>query len=100
VAESHDSLARERSNWRYVVRSNSEQVLAEIPKNDRECLRVSRSVFNGHEGVNICIWLRGGEADEWMPTNKGVWIGREYAPEVVEALTQAIKIGARHERRE
>ncbi len=78
---------------------NREEVIAEIPKNSRECFRVSRSVFNGHVGVNFRIWFREGDEGEWMPTKRGVWIGKEYVPEVTEALIRAVETDAEKEER-
>ena len=40
------------------VSNNSSELIAEIPKNSREVIRVERSLFHGPTLANVRVWFR------------------------------------------
>lgn len=63
-------------------------VVAEIPKNAREVLRVTSREFNGYDLIDVRTWYYATH-DELRPTNKGVTFRKELLPDVLEALGTA-----------
>jgi hypothetical protein len=63
-------------------------VLAEIQRNQREVIRVTRRLFAGHQIVDLRNWYRAGDG-ELRPTSKGIAFRLDLLPEVLEALTIA-----------
>ena len=69
----------------------TEQLLAEVEKNDREVIRVQRTSFKGIDLVDARVWtvpaIPGGES---KPTRKGLTLRPETWAELTEALRQAL----------
>lgn len=63
-------------------------IIAEIPKNRREVIRVECSEYQGHKLANVRVWFRT-EDDELRPSKKGVSIKLQHAEEVAKALLEA-----------
>lgn len=63
-------------------------VLADIPKNARETIRVVRDQYQGHELVHIRVWFSEGDG-ELKPTKKGLAFRTDQLPQVIEALQKA-----------
>lgn len=64
---------------------DAERLLATIPKNRREEIRITRSAFNGHEFVQLRVWFRADDG-EMRPGKAGISIRPNQVDEVVEAL--------------
>ena len=66
----------------------SEQLLAEVPKNTREIIRIQRTTFKGIDLLDARVWtvpaIPGGES---KPTRKGLSL----RPETWAALTAALR---------
>ena len=67
-------------------------VIAQIPKNSREVIRVVRDQYEGHELVHVRIWYSDG--DELKPTKKGLAFRLGQLPQVIEALQKAQGVAA------
>lgn len=65
-----------------------DRVVAEIPKNKRETLRVSLSNYNGQDLISIRVWF---EADDghMRPSSKGLSCRVKMLPDIIEALAKA-----------
>jgi len=63
----------------------AEIVLAEMPKNAAETIRILATEFNGHELADIRVWAKQGTT----PTKKGLVIRRAQIPGLIEALRAA-----------
>ena len=63
-------------------------VLAELPRNDREVIRVAVSSFRGYRYADIRLWYRLTTDDDYRP-GKGATVRPEMIPAVVDALNRA-----------
>ncbi len=63
----------------------ADTLIASIPKNAREEIRVSLSEFNGHDLANLRVWFDAGDGD-MRPGNKGLAFKINKLPEVIQAL--------------
>ncbi|MBL4768235.1 MAG: transcriptional coactivator p15/PC4 family protein [Rhodobacteraceae bacterium] len=63
-------------------------VLAQIPKNSREEIRVSRDEFNGHDLINLRVYYK---ADDGVmrPGKQGLAFKVEILPDILDALSKA-----------
>lgn len=71
------------------------EIVAEIPKNSRECYRVVRRVYKGYPLVDIRVWFDDATTGELRPSGKGVTIKLEVLPEIVAALSGLVEGGLR-----
>lgn len=62
-------------------------MIAAIPKNAREEIRVSVDDFQGHRLCNVRVWYR--EGDELRPGKQGIALRLDLLPQLVEALRRA-----------
>ena len=69
---------------------SSEIIFREIPKNQSEIIRISRSEHNGHLGINVRVWYLDTKTEAYLPTKKGIWIPIKHVPDVLEAVTGAL----------
>jgi hypothetical protein len=58
----------------------------EFPKNTRETVRVTPSIYEGHDLINIRVYAKNREG-ETVPTPKGLSINVDTVPELLESLT-------------
>lgn len=65
----------------------ADTLIASIPKNAREEIRVSLSEFNGHDLANLRVWFDAGDGEQ-RPGNKGLAFKLDKLPAVIEALQQ------------
>jgi len=63
----------------------SEHVIATIPKNVREHLRVGIGEFKGHQLFSVRVWADKGDGTS-VPTPKGITCAVTLLPAVIEAL--------------
>jgi len=69
-------------------------MVAEIPKNSREVLRVSRTTFKGHDLLDVRVfYLDPTGVDEPKPTKKGLTLSlntwAELLPVIQDAVTES-----------
>lgn len=67
----------------------SDTIVATIPKNAREEIRVILNEFNGHKLLNIRIFVNVDDRPDRRPTAKGLTIKRHLLPALMEALAKA-----------
>jgi len=72
--------------------SSGDEIIAEIPKNQREVYRVVRRSFKGYKLVDVRVWFDDSETGDLRP-GKGVSIKAELLPDVVKALAGLIEGG-------
>ena len=58
----------------------------QIQKNARAVLRVTPSIFEGHELINIRVYAPNKETGEFVPTRQGVALNIDLIPELIQAL--------------
>lgn len=63
-------------------------LIAEIPKNSLERIRVSIDEYKGHKLIDCRVHYQDGQG-EWRPTKKGIALNAETILEVIEALQKA-----------
>ena len=61
------------------------QVIATIPKNASEVVKVELTEFNGHDLVGIRVWTK----DTDRPTQKGITVTVAMLPAILAALATA-----------
>ncbi|MCJ2060107.1 transcriptional coactivator p15/PC4 family protein [Methylobacterium sp. J-048] len=70
-------------------------LIATVTKNNTEEVRVSLTTFNGFNLVDIRTFARLiGAGGEPMPTKRGICLGRDRLPDLIQALIQAQEGGA------
>jgi hypothetical protein len=62
----------------------------EIPKNNREMIRVSPTIYEGHELVDIRVYARNRETGEFVATKKGIALNVDTVPELIDLLIWAL----------
>ena len=68
----------------------ADKIIAEIAKNSAEVIRVSRSVFHGHDLVDCRVYaLDSTGVDEPRPTKKGLSLRPETWLELLPAIREA-----------
>jgi len=65
-------------------------VIGEIPKNNREDIRVMLSHFKGHDLVGARIWFKTKDGES-RPSNKGITVNVKVLPELIGLLEEAEK---------
>ena len=68
-------------------------VVATIPKNAREEIRVALTEFKGHRRIAVRVWAR--TADGAVPTRQGFAVAVERCPELIAGLGEALKTAER-----
>ena len=66
-----------------------EKLVATIPKNAREDIRVSLDEYKGHDLLTLWVWTKGDSVTEPCPTKKGVAFQVDLLPDVLQALKEA-----------
>jgi hypothetical protein len=62
----------------------------EFAKNSREMVRVTPSIYEGHELIDIRVYAKSRETGEITPTRKGVALNVDTIPELIDALVWAL----------
>jgi Transcriptional Coactivator p15 (PC4) len=65
-------------------------VVGEIPKNNREDIRVTLSNFKGHDLVGARIWFKTKDGES-RPSSKGITVNVRVLPELIGLLEEAEK---------
>lgn len=63
-------------------------LIASIPKNSREELRISRSDFRGHVLATLRVWYQPDDDNEMRPGKQGVAFKIDKLPAVIDALNK------------
>lgn len=64
------------------------RIIVDIPKNERETLRVEFDEYNGHQLIAARVWYRDGDG-ELKPTKKGLSTAVKHLPALRQALEEA-----------
>ncbi|WP_037914849.1 transcriptional coactivator p15/PC4 family protein [Sulfitobacter sp. 20_GPM-1509m] len=67
--------------------------MADIVKNGREIIRVTRDDFKGHDMVNVRVFFDAGDG-EMKPGKQGVAFRAALLPDVLNALSQCAEVEA------
>lgn len=65
------------------------RVIAEIPKNAREAIRVSLSEFQGQAVLDCRVWFQPVDG-EMRPGPKGLTVAIRHLPHLADALAKAV----------
>jgi hypothetical protein len=65
------------------------RIIAEIPKNAREMIRVSLGEFHGRAVLDCRIWYQPGDGD-MRPGSKGLTVAIRHLPQLADALAKAV----------
>jgi Transcriptional Coactivator p15 (PC4) len=68
---------------------NTDKLVAEIPKNPRESIRVTLAEIYGKEILSIRVWFKA-EDGGWRPGKSGIAFRLDLLPAVAEALALAV----------
>ncbi len=68
----------------------SEHIIATIPKNAREHLRVGLGDFKGHQLFSVRVWADKGDGSS-VPTPKGITCAVALLPATIEALQATLE---------
>ena len=63
------------------------KIIATIPKNARESVKIELTEFKGHDLVDLRVYADNGA--KLVPTRKGITVGVNMLPSLVAALTEA-----------
>lgn len=63
------------------------KVIATLPRNDREEIRIALSSFKGKARCDVRVWYLAG--DEYRPGRQGISLPIEQLPEILSALRGA-----------
>lgn len=72
-----------------MAEARDEILVATVPRNTREVIRVTRETYQGHDLVQARVWYRN-EAGELCP-GKGISMKAHLASDVADALSRAVK---------
>jgi hypothetical protein len=64
-------------------------VVATIPKNGREEIRVVLTTYKGHDLVDLRVFVEAEGKAERIPTRKGITFKRELLAQVADAMVEA-----------
>jgi hypothetical protein len=62
----------------------------EFPKNSRETIRVTPTIYEGHDLIDIRVYAPNYETKEMGPTKKGISLNVDTVPELLDALLWAL----------
>jgi len=68
----------------------TETIVATIPKNSREYVRVGLGSFKGYELFSIRVWIQKDDGTH-IPTQKGITCSVALLPPVIEALQSTLE---------
>lgn len=68
-----------------------ESVIATIPKNSREHIRIGLNEFKGHNLFSVRVWVSKAAGAAPLPTQKGLTAAVALLPAIIEALQETLK---------
>jgi len=70
------------------VEAADEEILYQFDKNEREVVKLRKSVFKDKHYIDLRLYVKGMEGQEDIPTKKGVNIPAELVDELKKALAK------------
>ena len=67
----------------------NDTIIASIPKNSRETLRITLGQYEGYDLLNLRVWFRQNADDEERPSRAGFAVRVHLIPQLIEALKDA-----------
>jgi hypothetical protein len=67
----------------------NDKIIAEIPKNSQETIRVTIGTFNNRPIAGLRVWFRA-EDGSWRPSRSGIAFHVRLLPQLSEALLNAV----------
>jgi Transcriptional Coactivator p15 (PC4) len=77
--------------------SDEPRVVFTFPKNSREEVRATLTVFRGHRLADLRVWRADAE-DTDHPTKRGIAVRVEDLPRLLEAVQALVAAAAEHEK--
>lgn len=69
------------------------KIVREIPKNDREVIRVEIARIGNYEGVGIRVWYRAVDGEDGLsPSRKGLFVPLHMLADLHEAIEETLEI--------
>lgn len=65
-----------------------EEIIYQFDKNERETVKLRKSVFKGKEYVDLRLYVKAQEGDQDIPTKKGVNLPVDKIPELKKAIAK------------
>lgn len=65
---------------------------SDIPKNNREIIRIERQEYRGHDLINLRVWYDDGEGN-YKPGKQGVAFQAALIPQVLDAFSALVSAG-------
>jgi hypothetical protein len=69
-----------------------EKLIATIPRNSRDEIRIELGEYKGHEFVSVRIWTKSHDSEDVVPTKKGITVKPDQLAELITALKDAEKV--------
>ena len=69
--------------------TNSSEIIADILRSETEIIRVSTRKYKGIEYVDLRVFFKDKQTDEYRPTKKGLTIKKDQIHEVAKAVCLA-----------
>jgi hypothetical protein len=70
----------------------TDRIIATIPKNATEEIRIGLTTFNGHRLCMVRVFYDPRDGTDWRPGKSGINVRVEQIPDIIEALTQASEV--------
>ena len=68
---------------------NSSEIIADIERSETEIIRVSKREYKGAEYVDLRVFFKDKQTEEYRPTKKGLTIKKDQIHEVAKAVCLA-----------
>ena len=68
-----------------------DKLIATIEKNSNEEIQISISEFKGHDLINIRVYTEIENGKDKVPTKKGLTCNVKLIPEIIKALSEALR---------
>lgn len=67
----------------------AERIIATVPKNAREEIRVMATEYRGHDLIDMRVFVAVDGKPDMAPTRKGLTVRRDILSALIDALTRA-----------
>ncbi len=68
---------------------NSSEIIADVPRSETEIIRISRREYKGVHYVDLRVFFKDKQTEEFRPTKKGLTIKKDQIHEVAKAVCLA-----------
>ena len=65
--------------------------MKEIQKNSQEIIRIENKEFKGNKFLDVRVYYKDRDTEEYKPTKKGISFNHRIAKEVIEALLEEME---------